>query len=58
MLLDLTHDDASKLLQLADAAVRASGLQAVRQAVWLMDRIDAAAAAEQADTTTDTTPES
>ena len=47
--LTLTEEDASMLMQLADAAVRAHGLQVVRQAVKMMDLLDAAAAAPQAE---------
>ena len=48
MKLDLSTDQAQTILQLADAAVRAHGLQCARQAVTVMDILDAAAAAEQA----------
>ena len=44
MTIELTDQQAQELLQLADAAVRTHGLQAVRSAVMLMDKIDAAAA--------------
>lgn len=49
MNLKLSNDQAKTILQLADAAVRAHGLQCARQAVTVMDLLDAAAAAEQAD---------
>lgn len=49
MKLELSTDNAQTILQLADAAVRAHGLQCVRQAVTVMDLLDAAAAAEQAE---------
>lgn len=45
MTITLTDQEAQELLKLADAAVRAHGLQAARSAVALMDKIDAAAAA-------------
>lgn len=43
--LELNHDQAQQLLQLADAALRGGGLQYARQAAALMDLLDAAAAA-------------
>lgn len=43
--LELNQDQAQTMLQLADAAVRGGGLQYVRQAVAVMDLLDAAAAA-------------
>lgn len=43
--LELNHEQAQQILQLADAAVRGGGLQYVRQAVVIMDLLDAAAAA-------------
>jgi len=46
--LTLSQDQSQQLLQLADAALRGGGLQYARQAVSLMDRLDAAAAASQA----------
>ena len=46
--LTLSQDQAQQLLQLADAALRGSGLQYARQAVNFMDLLDAAAAASQA----------
>jgi len=52
MNLTLTQDDANAFMQLADAAVRAHGLQVVRQAVRMMDLLDAAAAASSEPTTT------
>lgn len=42
--LTLSQDQAQQLLQLADAALRGSGLQYARQAVNFMDLLDAAAA--------------
>lgn len=44
MILKLTDTQAQSVMQLADAAVRAGGLQFARQAVMLMDIMDAAAA--------------
>jgi hypothetical protein len=44
--LTLSQDQAQQLLQLADAALRGSGLQYARQAVNLMDLLDAAAASQ------------
>lgn len=44
MILNLTDQQAQAIMQLADAAVRAGGLQFARQAVMLMDSMDAAAA--------------
>jgi hypothetical protein len=44
MNLTLTTEQAQELMQLADAAVRAHGLQLARQAVRCMDLLDAAAA--------------
>ena len=44
MILKLTDTQAQSIMQLADAAVRAGGLQFARQAVMLMDLMDAAAA--------------
>ena len=41
--LTLSQDQAQQLLQLADAALRGGGLQYARQAVGLMDCLDAAA---------------
>lgn len=55
MNLTLTEEDANAFMQLADAAVRAHGLQVVRQAVRMMDLLDAAAAASSEPTAT--TPE-
>lgn len=52
MNLTLTEEDASILMQLADAAVRAHGLQVVRQAVKMLDLLDAAAAASSKPTAT------
>ena len=43
--LELNQDQAQQILQLADAAVRGGGLQYARQAVAIMDLLDAAAAA-------------
>jgi hypothetical protein len=43
--LTLNQDQAQQILQLADAAVRGGGLQYARQAVALMNLLDAAAAA-------------
>ena len=43
--LELNQDQAQQILQLADAAVRGAGLQYARQAVAIMDLLDAAAAA-------------
>lgn len=48
MHITLTTEQAQELLQLADAAVRAHGLQLARQAVRVIDMLDAAAAAETA----------
>lgn len=41
--LKLDQDQAQMIFQLADAAVRGGGLQYARQAVALMDLLDAAA---------------
>jgi hypothetical protein len=41
--LELNHEQAQQILQLADAAVRGGGLQYVRQAVVIMNLLDAAA---------------
>lgn len=49
MNITLTTEQAQELLQLADAAVRAHGLQLARQAARVMDMLDAAAAADAAD---------
>ena len=46
--LELNQDQAQQILQLADAAVRGGGLQYARQAVTIMDLLDAAAAASLA----------
>lgn len=43
MNITLTTEQAKELMQLADAAVRAHGLQLARQAVRVMDILDAAA---------------
>lgn len=43
MKIELTDQEAQELLQLADAAVRAHGLKLARQAVRVMDILDAAA---------------
>ena len=43
--LELNQDQAQQILQVADAAVRGGGLQYARQAVAIMDLLDAAAAA-------------
>lgn len=51
MKLELTTDQAQAILQLADAAVRGMGLQCARQAVNVMDLLDAAAAEEAAQST-------
>jgi Tfp pilus assembly protein PilV len=51
MKLELSQSQAQTILQLADAAVRAHGLQVVRQAVTVMDILDAAAAADEAEST-------
>lgn len=48
MNITLTTEQAQELMQLADAAVRAHGLQLARQAVRVMDLLDAAAAADAA----------
>ena len=48
MNITLTTEQAQELLQITDAAVRAYGLQLARQAVRVMDMLDAAAAAEAA----------
>lgn len=42
--LELNQDQAQQLLQLTDAAVRGGGLQYARQAVAIMNLLDAAAA--------------
>lgn len=52
MNLSLTEEDAGMFLQLADAAVRAHGLQVARQAVQMMDLLDAAAAGSEPTATT------
>ena len=44
MNITLTTEQAQELLQITDAAVRAHGLQLARQAVRVMDMLDAAAA--------------
>jgi hypothetical protein len=44
--LELNHNQAQLILQLADAAVRGGGLQYARQAVAIMDLLDAAAATQ------------
>ena len=49
MKLELSQSQAQTILQLADATVRAHGLQVVRQAVTVMDILDAAAAAGEAE---------
>lgn len=49
MKLDLTEFQAQAIMQCVDAAVRAHGIQCVRQAVIALDVFDAAAAAEQAE---------
>ena len=41
--LELNQDQAQTMLQLADAALRGGGLQYARQAVAIMDLLDAAA---------------
>ena len=51
MILNLTDQQAQSMMQLADAAVRAGGLQFARQAVMLMDLMDAAASSEPTPTT-------
>jgi hypothetical protein len=43
--IELNHEQAQQILQLADAAVRGGGLQFVRQAVVIMNLLDAAASA-------------
>jgi hypothetical protein len=48
MNITLTTEQAQEMMQLADAAVRAHGLQLARQAVRVMDMLDAAAAQEAA----------
>ena len=48
MNITLTTEQAQELMQLADAAVRVHGLQLARQAVRVMDMLDAAAAAAAA----------
>ena len=48
MNITLTTEQAQELMQLADAAVRTHGLQLARQAVRVMDLLDAAAAADAA----------
>ena len=53
MILNLTDEQAQSVLQLADAAVRAGGLQFARQAVILMDLMDAAASSEPTATTSE-----
>ena len=53
MNITLTTEQAQELMQLADAAVRAHGLQLARQAVRVMDLLDAAAAQEAAQPASD-----
>lgn len=53
MILNLTDQQAQSMMQLADAAVRAGGLQFARQAVMLMDLMDAAASSEPTATTSE-----
>lgn len=48
MHITLTTEQAQELLQITDAALRAHGLQIARQAVRVMDILDAAAAVEAA----------
>lgn len=43
MNITITTEQAQELLQITDAAVRAHGLQLARQAVHVMDMLDAAA---------------
>jgi hypothetical protein len=43
--IELTQDEVKTLATLIDAAVRHSGIQAVRPAVQIIDRMDAALAA-------------
>lgn len=52
MILNLTDQQAQTIMQLADAAVRGGGLQFARQAVAVMDLMDAAAAASAAQSAT------
>lgn len=52
MILNLTDHQAQTIMQLADAAVRGGGLQFARQAVAVMDLMDAAAAAPAAQSAT------
>jgi hypothetical protein len=54
MILNLTDQQAQSIMQLADAAVRGGGLQFARQAVAVMDLMDAAAAASAAQSATTT----
>lgn len=51
MNLNLTTDQAQTIMQLTDAAVRGHGIQFARQAVAVMDLLDAAAAEEAAQST-------
>jgi len=55
MILNLTDQQAQTIMQLLDAAVRGGGLQFARQAVAVMDLMDAAAASAAQPATT--TPE-
>lgn len=52
MILSLDDQQAQSIMQLADAAVRGGGLQFARQAVAVMDLMDAAAAASAAQSAT------
>lgn len=53
MILNLTDQQAQTIMQLADAAVRGGGLQFARQAVAVMDLMDAAASSEPTATTSE-----
>ena len=57
MILNLDDQQAQSIMQLADAAVRGGGLQFARQAVAVMDLMDAAAAAASAAQSATTTQE-
>lgn len=52
MILNLTDQQAQSMMQLADAAVRGGGLQFARQAVAVMDLMDAASADSAAQSVT------
>jgi hypothetical protein len=45
--IELTQDEVKTLATLIDAAVRHSGIQAVRPAVQIIDKMDAALAASK-----------